>query len=145
MVQFNVNFEVPKHNLKKLNKVFDLDTLGTDEYEVMILSNIAGLNKDNLDKVDSNILSKEANNYERPLIQLSLTNLASGYQIEGNVFTVYIDNNVSIPVVGMLIVKKDTNDILACCLTMNQISLIDEFSLSPQAPLWVIGDMVCTA
>lgn len=138
MAQFNINFEVLKHNILKLGKIFDLDSIKTDEYELVILTNSDGLVKDQLDTVDSNILSKEASNYTRPLIEMILEETDDGYEIKTGVIDVEVQNTVTIK--GLLMVKKSSQDILACCLNMDTINISDSFSISPQDNLWVLGE-----
>lgn len=145
MAQFDINFEIPKKCIKKLNTVYNLDTITNDEYELIILSDVSTLIKDNLDKAtDSNIISKEATGYERPLVPMTLTELVAGYQIGTNIINIDIDDGSSVHINGFLIVKRNTQDILASCLSMNSITLDDSFNITPESSLWVIGERVCT-
>lgn len=136
MAQMNISFAVSKHNILKLGKIFDLDTIENDEYELVVLSDISGLNKDNLDTVDSNIANKEASNYTRALIEMTLEETDKGYAISTNAFEVMVNDITTVK--GLLMVKRSSQDILACCLTMASVVVDESFTVSSQSKLMVI-------
>lgn len=136
MAQMNISFTVPKHNILKLGKIFDLDTIETDEYELVVLSDITGLNKNNLDTVDSNIANKEASNYTRVLIEMTLEETVKGYAIGTNAIEVMVNDITTVK--GLLMVKRSSQDILACCLNMTSVVVDESFTVSSQSKLMPI-------
>ena len=132
MAQMIIDFEVPEHNILKLGKVFDLDTIDTDQYELIVLTDISGLNKDLLNIVDSTITSKEATTYTRPLVELTLVH-DDGYKVTASAIEIILNDVTNIK--GLLIVKKSSQDILASCLSMSNVVVAESFTVSPQIPL----------
>ena len=144
MVQIDVNFEIPKTVIKKLNIVFNLDTITTDEYELVVLADVSGLIKDNLNKFDSTLTSKESTNYSRPSVQMTISESVTGYNIGYTSINVAVAGGVC-KVGGFLIIKKSSKDILAACLTLNSVNLNETFNIFPETSLYVFGEKVCTA
>lgn len=135
MAQMNITFEVMKHNILKLGKVFDLDTIETDDYELVILTESNGLNKDNLDKVDDIILGKEASNYARPLVEMIFDEVNKGYEVSTGAVEVIVNDITTVG--GLLLVKKSSQDILAFWFSNGDIVIGESFTISPQDKLWV--------
>lgn len=130
MAQFNIQFKIPKHNIKKLGKVFDLDTIGTDNYELVVLKDSEGLNPNQLDTVDSTILNKEADNYTRPNVEMNISETNEGYDITTGTINVEAEGVISVG--ALLIVKHSSQDILACYLSTTSIDIVDSFNLGSQ-------------
>ncbi|PKL68945.1 MAG: hypothetical protein CVV28_02190 [Methanobacteriales archaeon HGW-Methanobacteriales-1] len=145
-------FEVPKHNELKQGKVFDLEAFATTNYQLVLLSNIAGLSINSLDKFDSSMQAYEVNpaNYERANVPLQLTESVNGYQVNvvGGIVSVPISDAT---IAGALIIKQDTGDILAGCLSVvptggsSELHLTTEIAIQFRAALWEKGEQICTA
>jgi hypothetical protein len=138
---FEYQFDVPKHNILKLGKEFDLDTLSTDNYQIIILSNVTGLTVDDLDLFDTALQAHESNplNYDRTNVTLQLNESATGYEISvsGSSVTIPIS---SATISGFLIINEDTTDVLSACLDTSTISLTDDYTIVFGSPIWTIGE-----
>lgn len=112
-----LNLIPPKNVFLKQGKIFDLDTIDTDQYQLILLSSTTNLTLDGLDKFDASLASYESDpaNYTKPTVALQLNETTDGYQINvvGNSITV---NLVSATVQGALLVKTSTMDILGAAL-----------------------------
>lgn len=143
-LEFKVETPVP--NILKLGKAFDLETMPTDQYQIILLSNTTGLTLENLDKFDTEMEARESDpaNYTRTNIGLQVTRILKGYQID------VVGNNALIPVTtatiaGILIINEDTNDILCADLSFDTITINSDLNLLFSTPIWVIGKQVCEA
>lgn len=144
-------FDVPKHNTLKLGKILDLETLDTDTYKAILLSTVSGLVLNDLDIFDASMQAHEVNtaNYERTTVGLQLTETTKGYQVAviGSTLTIPISNAT---VQGVLIIKESTGDILAACLDVtptidtSELELTEDLTILFKAPIWEIGQQVCT-
>lgn len=130
MAQFNTEFKIPKHNIKKLGKVFDLDTIESDNYELIVLKNSEGLIVNQLSTVNSAILSKEADNYTRANVEMSISENSKGYDITPEIINVEATGIVTIA--ALLIVKKSSQDIFACYVSNKSMNIVGSFNLSSQ-------------
>lgn len=146
MVEMDFTFLVPKHNTLKLGKIFDLEALATDTYQLRILSSVTGLVLNNLDKFDTAMEAHESNpaNYSRTTVGLQLIETEKGYQIgvSGNTATIPI---VDATIAGLVIIKEDTKDILCADLTPTVTNQTEDLTLLFKSALWEIGENVCTA
>lgn len=145
MVEIDYTFKVPKHNTLKLGKIFDLDTISTDTYKIILLSSVTGLVLNNLDKFDASMEAFESNpaNYERTTVGLQLTETTNGYRIEvaGATATIPI---VDATIAGILIIKESTGDILCADLNPVLTNQTSDMTLLFKSALWEIGEQVCT-
>lgn len=131
-------FRGMKHNILKLGKVFDLDTLSTDTYQIVLLENVAGLDINDLDVFDSTMEYRESDNYTRTTVPLELTATATGYLISvpGSSIQIPIETGGSgADIQGMLIIKEDTGDILSACLDASALTVTSELTIVFQTAL----------
>ena len=136
----------PKMTIKKLGKVFDLDTINLDSYQLIILADTSDLVLNNLDKFDSSLASRESDNtkYTRPTVALQLTEIPEGYQIEVSGANVTVQLSQA-TIEGLLLVKTDTMDILAAALNAETVTITSSASFVFETPIWIIGENVCPA
>lgn len=128
MVQVNINFNTPYKVLKKINSIFNLDTLHTDEYELICINNISDLDGNSLDIFDSSLVNKESINYTRPSVNLTVQDTYNGYLINSSEIEVLVSGTSSIA--GLIIVKKSTQDILAYSFNFDNFNAYDNFNVS---------------
>lgn len=134
MTQININFKIPKKFILKLDTIFNLNTLGTDTYKLIVLNDTTGLVLTDLDVVNSTILTKESSNYTRPTVELNLTESDGGYNIESEIIEVTSSGLVSCK--AFIIYKDNTaKDILCAHFSDSSIDVNDSFYLSPQNSL----------
>jgi len=137
MTMFDWKIKAPKHNIKKLGKIFDLDTLNTDTYLVILLASTSTLTMEAMDKFDETLEAYESDPelYTRTPVPLQLNETPTGYQIN------IAGNSVVIPleeatVEGVLIVKEDTMDILAAALNLSGITINQDLTITQTKPVW---------
>lgn len=130
----DIIFKIPKQNIKKLNTVFNLDAMPTDEYKLVLLKDVAGLSMSSLDKYDTNMLHRESSDYNiipiRPDVQLEVSETVNGFIIRPNPVTAEIPNDISLEVAGLLIIKDSTKDILAAFLGWEGFVFAVNFSIA---------------
>ncbi len=134
MTQININFKIPKKFIKKINSIFNLDTLNSDTYKLIVLENTDSLILNDLDVINSTILAKESSNYTKPTVELELTESNFGYDIESEIIEVTANGVVSCK--GFIIYKDNiAKDILCAWFNDSSIDLNDSFYVSPQNSL----------
>ena len=140
-------FKVPKKNIKKLGKVFDLDNINGNTYKVKLLSDVTGLTVNSLDKFSA-ISHKQVNPdyYIAPTVSLEVSELVDGYQISVAGSSITVDITQKIPnIAGILIVNDTTDDILCADIESAPIGNVDNYlTIIFSGALWKIGETVCT-
>lgn len=139
-------FKIPKPNILKLGKDFDLATLATDTYKVILLADITGLVIDDLTTFTGDITNKECDpvlDYTPTAIDLELNETTTGYQIN------VTGASVTVPIIGatingILIIEDTSKSILCASLEGDNLGLSDDLTLVFTSALWDIGEQVCS-
>lgn len=143
---FEQVFQVPKGNILKLGKDFDLATVATDTYKVILLASITGLSINTLTTFTGDITNLECDpvsDYTPTSIGLEVNETTTGYQIS------VTGASVTIPIVGatvngILIIEDTSKSILCASLEGDNLGLTDDLTLVFTSALWNIGEQVCS-